>query len=308
MHVLTEDNFAALIRLFMSPANPKWTDGLGHGTKRNWQRELEFIARPKCLGAKKLGEIGPWHVQWFMDCISKKPGKQSVALAALKSLQRWARVRRLLTSSITEGVEITKPDDDAGHVPWTNEQIAVAVRVVRPDMARLITLGAWTGQRVSDLVRMCPTDIERVGGMDGINVRQKKTGREVWIPIFPELAAAIERWERRPGPFVIKPDGRPWASGHTASDAWRRERERREELREHREIPLHIHGLRGHACVRLSRDGYTDHEIGNLIGMHPQVVSRYTKLSVNKVNNVAAIFRIENARGTMGKKSGGNAS
>ena len=61
---LTEDKFAALVRLFMSPANPKWhlpqdNGGYASNTKDSWSRALQFAIRPDCLGDLSIAEIRP---------------------------------------------------------------------------------------------------------------------------------------------------------------------------------------------------------------------------------------------------------
>ena len=69
----------------------------------------------------------------------------------------------------------------------------------RSELARVVTLAANTGQRGSDLVKMRWTDIEVYNGLTGINVTQKKTGRQIWVPITQELSAAMAGWERQTG-------------------------------------------------------------------------------------------------------------
>ena len=44
-----------------------------------------------------------------------------------------------------------------------------------------------------------------------------KTGRQVWVPIFEELAAAMATWERQPGPFLRRLDGGLWESKNLRS-------------------------------------------------------------------------------------------
>ena len=86
-------------------------------------------------------------------------------------------------------------------MPWTAEQVALAERHARADIARVVTLGANTGQRGSDLIRMGPTDIETYDGRDGIKVIQKRAGREV-LGSDPEHArgGGWQTWERLAGP------------------------------------------------------------------------------------------------------------
>ena len=291
---LTEDNFASLVRLFMSPVNPKWhvppPVGYSDSTKITWGRELRFAARPDTLGALSVQEIRPSLVQAFMDGLADRPGKQSAALRALKQLERWAIVRELLPRQITLGVEIG--EFDGGHIPWTDAQVLAGELHARPDLARVITLAANTGQRGSDLVRMCPTDVETYNGMQGINVRQQKTGRVIWVPILSPLAKAMEAWERRPGPFLRRPGGLPWTR-KDLSNHWERERDRNPELAEHRTIPLVLHGLRGHACVRLKRAGVTAIQIADMVGMSVDMVEHYCRFSVQKENAVAAVIQLE---------------
>jgi integrase len=199
-------------------------------------------------------------------------------------------VRELLPRQITLGVEIG--ESDGGHIPWTDAQVAAAELHCRPDLARVVTLAANTGQRGSDLVRMCPTDIENYNGLDGINVTQQKTGRKIWVPILSPLARAMETWKRQPGPFLRRPNGLPW-SRKDLSNHWERERDRNPHLAEHSAAPLVLHGLRGHACVRLKRAGATAMQIADMVGMSVGMVERYCRFSVQRENASAAILHLE---------------
>jgi integrase len=297
---VTEGRFAALVRLFMSPANPKWAREYSESTKETWGRELLFMSRPNCLGALTVGEIRPSLVQAYFDGIADRPGKSAAGLAALKQLEKWAVVRDLLPRPITTGVEVTRSDD--GHLPWTDEQVTLAETKARPDLARVIVLAANTGQRGSDLVRLGPTDIETYNGLDGINVIQQKTKRRVWVPITAPLAAAMQTWERRPGPFLAMPGGRPWAA-HALTQAWAYQRDTNPDLaplgaaavagQPTNDAGLVLHGLRGTACVRLKRAGANVQQIADCVGMSNEMVERYCRLSVQKENAVAAVYHLE---------------
>src|SRR5262249_36985605 len=135
----------------------------------------------------------------------------------------------------------------------------------------VITLMAWTGQRESDAVRLGWTDLETVGGKDGFALRQLKTGREIWVPIMEPLRKAMQSWERRPGPFLRSLSGQPWQP-HYLSDSWRDERGRNPHLRPLLEAGLVLHGLRGHACVRLYQAGCNTREVGDMVGMNEPTV------------------------------------
>jgi integrase len=294
---VTDNSFYALVRVFKESAKFK---GLAKASQDLWGRELDFACRPNCLGAVPLDVIRPALIQGYLDGWDDKPGKQAAALAAFKALDRWAVVRDLLPRSITLGIETGKPE--GGHVPWTDAQVALAERHVRPDLARAITLGANTGQRISDLVRMGPTDIETYRGIDGINVRQKKTGRQVWVPILAPLAAVMKTWERRPGPFLLRTNGKPWASSHL-TDRLDYEKKTNPAIAEIAKAGLVMHGLRGHACVRLRRAGCTAMQIADMIGMSVAMVERYCRFSVQMENAVAGVIQLQ---GTSTERIGDN--
>jgi integrase len=247
-----------------------------------------------------LDVIRPALIQGYLDGWEDKPGKQAAALGAFKALEKWSVVRDLLPRQITTGVETGKPQ--GGHVPWTDAQVALAEKYTRQDLARAITLGANTGQRISDLVRMCWTDIETFRGIDGINVRQKKTDRKVWVPILAPLAAAMKTWERRPGPFLLRANGKAWRSAYL-TDRLDYEKKTNPAIAEIAAADLVMHGLRGHACVRLRRAGLTAMQIGDMIGMSLGMVERYCRFSVQMENAAAAVIQLQ---GTVAERNAAN--
>lgn len=305
---VTSDTFAALVRLWRA-TGAKWTapqsrGGYSESTRDHYVRELDLMCRPRCLGALTTEEIRPSLVQRYFDGLDGLPGKQKMGLAVLKELEKWAIVRDYLPRQVTLGVEIGK--SHAGHIPWTADQVALAEREATPHLARAVTLAANTGQRGSDLIRMAWTDIEEYEGIRGINVAQQKTKRRVWIPIMDELASAMASWERSPGPFLRHPKGRPWKRGEL-SRSWTDERGGNPALAPLRienlqlepgvdpgkDKGLVLHGCRGFSCVRFHRKGLNDEQIGNLVGMSPDVVKTYTRFAAQKDNAIAALQNID---------------
>lgn len=304
---LTSQTFAALVLAFKD--SPKFK-GYAASTRVGWGSELEWLARPTLLGRKLVDELKPSQVQAVFDGISDRPGKQHLGLSALRQLEKWAIVRELLPRQITIGVEVESLT--GGHTPWTDEQVALAEKYAKPDIARVITLGANTGQRGSDLIRMCPTDIEIYKGRAGIKVIQQKTGREVWVPITSALAAAMETWERQPGPFLRRMKPKRGSNPDTETLAWTRvdlthawvyERDTNPALVSLKEAGLVLHGLRGHACVRLLRDGCNTRQVCDLVGMSEEMVGRYTRFSTQRENASAAIYHLEQVQEKRGKNT-----
>lgn len=288
---VTDQAFASVIRAFM--ASSKF-QGYADATRDGWGRELRRMESPDMLGSVSTLTLRPSLVQAYMDGMSDLPGKQEVALKALKQVERWAVVRDLLPHPVTTGVEIV--GSDGGHHPWRDEHVALAERHASRGFDRIVTLAANTGQRGSDVVKMRWTDIEIVGGRAGINVTQLKTGTMLWIPFTQPLIAAMDAWEKTPGFIVRRSGGQPWTRKRLSSE-WPLVRESVPELKPIAELGLVLHGLRATACVRLSRAGATTRQIADWIGMSEKMVGRYCRFSEQRENALAAVIHLDKFRG-----------
>jgi len=280
-------SFASVVRAFV--ASPKFA-GLGQSTRYDYRHYLALAERPDTLGMVSVEELRPALIQAFLDGLADRPAAQRNAKTAIKSLERWAIVRDLLPHAITTGTEA--PGGKGGHAPWPDILVDLAERECRPDIARIVTLAANTGQRASDLVKMRWSDIETYDGRAGINVTQQKTGLVIWIPLTQDLAAAMATWERRPTFIALRADGQPWTRPRL-STAWVRERDTRFALAPIRGAGLVLHGLRATAVVRLRRAGATIPQISDMVGMSPQMVTRYCRLSVQRENALAAVVHLD---------------
>lgn len=278
--------------------SPKFL-GREASTQQQYRRYL-LVAQRGSLGRLPADQVRPKHIQAFLDGMSDRPGAQSSAYTALKVLESFAAgPRELLPYPIMTGVEIV--GSTGGHDPWTEAQIAAAIQHARPDLARAITLGAWTGQRISDLIKMAWTDIQENDGRLGIHVIQKKTGRELWIPFTRQLEEAIATWERRPAPLLLRNDGARWNRGDLGM-AWAAERERNPKLTDCR--GLVFHGLRASACIRLRRSRASEAEIAAMVGMSIKMVSRYCRFADQKIDAMAAVHHLDVA-GTNRERTAG---
>lgn len=289
------NSFAAVVHSYM--ASPKFK-GYAAATQEMWGSKLRQAARADLLGSISVKEIRPSLVQAFLDRFAYSPSAQAVALAAIRQLEKWAIVRDLLPRAVTTGCEIE--EFEGGHLPWTNEQIAIGEGSAAPELARVITMAVNTGQRGSDLVRMRWTDIDECDGRPGITVTQQKTGKTTWVPFTRELSEVLARWERRPGFILLRDTGMPWGDREVLTRVWGAERDSNPALAPLRAIPfkgkvkdLVIHGLRGAACVRLLRANINTRGISDMIGMSEEMVKRYTRFSEQKHNAIAAVIRLD---------------
>jgi integrase len=168
-------------------------------------------------------------------------------------------------------------------------------------------MAANTGQRGSDLVKMRWSDIEEVDGRPGINVKQMKTGLELWVPFTAALQAAISTWERRPGFILLKEDSHPFTR-QQLSDQWLRQRDNTAVLAPLKAAGLVMHGLRGTAVVRLRRAGATIPQISDMVGMSAQMVTRYCRYSIQRENALAAVHILDRTAGERMREKSKNSS
>jgi DNA-binding CsgD family transcriptional regulator len=68
------------------------------------------------------------------------------------------------------------------------------------------------------------------------------------------------------------------------------------ELEELKRAGLVLHGLRGHACVRLLRSGFNTRQISDWVGMSEPMVKNYTRFSDQKDNALAAVHLLDGTR------------
>jgi len=267
--------------------SPQFQD-LTTGSQYQYRRCLD-IARA-AWGSLPSAALLPHHVQAMMDKLAGTPSKANNFLAAMRSLSAYARPRKLLLQAITEGV---KPfERPGGHKPWTPEQLRAAHDRLTGVVRRGIMLYLYTGQRGSDIVRIGWTDIDD----GGFSVRQRKTRRDVWCPIVPELAAEIATWENRPGPFLLQGNGKPYSR----KLFWKHFDEARAEIPELADVTLH--GLRATAVIRLRRAGLSVGQIGDIAGMSLATIERYCRFADRKTSGQAALVQLTSNAATVKRR------
>ena len=115
--------------------------------------------------------------------------------------------------------------------------------------ASITVLYEHTGLRGSDVVRLGPTDVDTYQGRDAFALTTQKRKRDVWCPIMPTLATEMATWERRPGPYLLQQNGKPF----TRKEFGRQFAEARDAIPELKGLTLH--GLRATAVINLRRAG-----------------------------------------------------
>lgn len=281
---LRDNTIGALIDAYET-AWPSLPRKLSEGTREQYRRHLRYVR--KAWGDLPAASLRPSHVLALIEKIgADRPGTANNTLDALRAMCRWAMgPRELLDRDPTQGVPHF--DKGEGHKPWTPEQLKFADENFSGMVRRAYLLERWTGQRVSDVVRLGWTDVDE----GGFSLPQKKTGVHPWCPIFPELEAEMQSWEKRPGPFLLQETGKNAGKPFTTNQLWKvfdKVREAHPEL--HGAVP---HGLRANAVIRLRQHGYTAQQISDMVGMSVEMIERYCRHADRKAGGQAVLRELK---------------
>jgi hypothetical protein len=117
-------------------------------------------------------------------------------------------------------------------------------------------LALYFGHRRSDIVRVKWSDLEAAGG----NVVQRKTGKALWLPMHPELAAVLEAAERKGEYVLLTQYGRPFSPKALGM--------RMQEWTTKAGLPPGhtLHGLRKALGKMLAENGATTRQIMSILG------------------------------------------
>jgi integrase len=265
---------------------------LSASTYDHYRRSLGIAKR--AWGTLPVEGVRPAHVKKLMEGMANTPAKANQFLATTKVFSGWAIVSEYITQGLTQGVKAYTTT--GGHRPWSDAQVAVALSKFSGNLRKGFMLYLYSGQRGQDVVKLGPTYVDD----GGFNLGQTKTGVEVWCPIVPELAAEMAAWERRPGPFLLQPNGRPY----TRKKFWEEFIEAIEDIPELAGVTLH--GLRCTAAIRLKQAGLSVPQISDIMGMSMQTISRYVKYAERKSGGKEALIKLEEHRASKVKRGAVN--
>jgi integrase len=202
-------------------------------------------------------------------------------LAAIRALVRYAIKADMLDDDPTLGIRLRRMSGD-GHHTWTEDELArfESAHAIGTRERLAFALGLYTTQRRGDVIRMGRQHLSdcfdprllELGVRKMIFVRQRKTGRELKLPVYPELQAALDLVPATQMTFLMTLKGTPFAD-HSFSDWFGKACDRAGLSSE-----CTFHGLRKAAARRLAEAGCTVHEIAANTG-HASLheVERYTK-------------------------------
>ncbi|GAA6198335.1 hypothetical protein NBRC116598_37800 [Pseudophaeobacter arcticus] len=164
--------------------------------------------------------------------------------------------------------------------PWPSDLLALyRAECLLGTRERLVMeLCIGTGQRIGDVLEMRWFDIQE----SGFVIRQNKTGKELWVPILPELQAALNAASRHSVFILTNERGTNRWSYRGASAAVRKVRD------EIGALDYDIHSWRYNAACELVEAGCGDDLVASVTGQSPAMVLHYTKKVRQKIRAIQA--------------------
>ncbi|MBL6426696.1 MAG: tyrosine-type recombinase/integrase [Maritimibacter sp.] len=213
------------------------------------------------------------------DANADKPYFANYSLRVLRVLMEHCVDLGWRETNPAKGVPEIKTER-AGREPWPRELLD-AFREACPLGTRerlVMELCVCTGQRIGDVLEMRWSDIQ-----DGaFVVKQNKTGKELWVPILPELQTALDAASRH-SVFILTNDrGTNRWSYRGASHAVMTVR------KQIGATEYDIHSWRYNAACELLEAGCEDDLIASVTGQSPAMVLHYTKKVRQRVRALQA--------------------
>jgi integrase len=255
---------------------------MGKDTRAYYDRMLELL-RP--MEAMPIAEFRRRHVIKIKNALAEARGSSTAThfISVMSVLMRFAVDMEYREFNPCIGIKRKK---GGSYRAWSEATSAFAITPgnLPEQFRRAVVLGLFTGQRAGDCISM-RWDALSDGG---VNVKQAKTGTEIWIPLHPALATELGTWDRNAVTILTTSRGAPWGSPSSFHAAMHRE------LRRHIEFSgLVFHGTRKAAATRLAEAGCSTKEIASVTGHRSlQMVELYTRDAEQKTLATAAIHRL----------------
>lgn len=256
---------------------------LSAGTKEMYAAPLR---RARELFGEKLPEsVGPLDMREALDSLSE--GSARNFHGVMRAVSKWAQSFGKIKHDFTVGISVGKTK--GGHKPWSDAQIRVAKERLTGMVRRAFFLELYTGQRGSDVVRLHPGMIDD----GGFRIEQQKTGREVYVPILPELKKEMATWPKDKGAY-IKQEGRAKGKPYTRKLMDRHFKDQRDKIELLKDATMH--GLRATAVINLRERGLTPLQIEDFVGMSHAMIARYCRFADKKKSGKAAAETLQKGR------------
>lgn len=281
---------AAMIDAYQN--SPKYKS-LAANTVREYDRHMKNLRA--AIGQFEPDAVRPADIAEMRDAMGDTPAKANAYVKSISALYKFGRERGFATNNPAVGIEKLAIGE---YPPWPLWAWELAMARFREEIRVACWLGRYTGQRLGDCLKMRLTDVVTDDdAVEGMEVTQQKTKKELFVPILRELRPVIAEAKRRGRIYIVsREDGRPFTVDQFHA-MWGREMERDKELGKLRAAGLSFHGLRKTIVVDGSHRDLTPHQIGSVTGQTIQTVQHYSRGASQKRLAKEAAKKLEGGTG-----------
>jgi len=231
------------------------------------QRENILLHVAGKSGSVPVESITRRHILEGRDRRAKTPFAANNFLKTMRAMFRWAVEMELVETDPTLAVKFIRTKTE-GFTPWTMDDVERYRKRwplgTRERLAMEVLLN--TGLRRGDAARLGRQHVKN--GV--IEMNAEKTGVQLFIPILPDLQAAIEAGPAGDLTFIVSSHGRPMTKegfGNWFKAACKAA-----------QVDASAHGLRKLAATLVANRGGSEHELQALFGWQSGAQSqRYTR-------------------------------
>jgi integrase len=269
-------------RLVQDYFNSTDYQALASRTRHVYRLVIDRLLRDEKIGHRLVSQMTRQHAQQIVARRAETPGAANDVLKKLRILLHYAIDNGWRTDDPTLRI---KAFAEGEFHTWTDDELTQYERrwPIGTRERTAFALLLFTGQRASDVKAMAPSDVVE----NAIHVVQGKTGEKLWIPMHPELRAALDAWAGADQTLLTTVFGKEFTDkgfGNFMADKIGQA-----------ELPERCvtHGLRKAAARRLAEAGCSVKEIAAITG-HTTLkeIERYTRAAEQRKLAIAAMARL----------------
>jgi len=237
-------------------------------TKRNYRHHAELAM--KAIGHRDVNSVTMADALEIRDFFEQTPDKAESIMKSLRVIYGWGMPRGYAKMNPADfrGTDVERLKGGSW-LPWPEEMLVEAMAGFSDPVRRVVLTCLYTGQRIGDVLKIKHKDILEDGT---IYVKQQKTGKELFIPVHPDLQIMLDTMDVTSTDYLLTSvRGRQW-SYTGLNQAFRTDRKRLGLDPQYK-----VHGFRKNAVIRLLLCGCTTQETGAITGQTDETVSYYAK-------------------------------
>jgi integrase len=215
----------------------------------------------------------PAQIRKWRDEIADRPRAADTRVEVLSSLLQWGVRYGHVAKNPAHGIEGIHRANRSDII-WTEEELKRLLSAATPECARAITVAAYTGLRLGDVVGLTWEEVDFEIGI--IERRTNKSGGRTHAtpPLLPEARRALETASRIAATVLTSGLRRPWTESGLGN-AFR-------EARNNIGVNKRFHDLRGTAATRFASAGFGAQQIAGFMGWEEGRVEAILKRYVSR--------------------------